>query len=331
MLASNIQLLNYQFDQLYFFLGFGFLIFIFNYWLEAKKDGFFEEKGFDFLFSLITFLVVSIFVFDYVIRFLFVDLRLTKITQSDIAFGSYFVSIVTTYAFAHRLAKIYKWSFFRLTDILSLSFVWLPISYFCAQYFFSRDVFLLAYIAVLLLSHYLFSNIRNVLLRSGYTFTLLNIIMILVILTYVNDAYSLIFYGIFLTISIANFYLRKRTNMLNTNFIDLIKQKLLNKEKRITAEQKLLISEDPYMNPGRDTDNAEEMDDAVLEDGAKEVLDRRTDALAAVKVQVRKALAKIKLGKYGICENCGKNIEIARLEAYPEATTCVSCSSKLNK
>ncbi len=38
---------------------------------------------------------------------------------------------------------------------------------------------------------------------------------------------------------------------------------------------------------------------------------------------VNLALEKIKEGKYGICEKCGKEIEEARLEAIPEARTCM--------
>jgi len=40
------------------------------------------------------------------------------------------------------------------------------------------------------------------------------------------------------------------------------------------------------------------------------------------------ALKKIKEGKYGICEKCGKSIEIRRLKAYPEAKTCLKCKTK---
>lgn len=34
------------------------------------------------------------------------------------------------------------------------------------------------------------------------------------------------------------------------------------------------------------------------------------------------ALGKIEKGTYGVCETCGKEIEIDRLEAYPSARTC---------
>jgi len=37
------------------------------------------------------------------------------------------------------------------------------------------------------------------------------------------------------------------------------------------------------------------------------------------------ALEKIEKGNYGICEKCGKEIEIERLEAMPEARLCKKC------
>jgi DnaK suppressor protein len=38
------------------------------------------------------------------------------------------------------------------------------------------------------------------------------------------------------------------------------------------------------------------------------------------------ALEKIKNGGYGICENCGKEIDRQRLMACPEAKTCLKCN-----
>lgn len=42
------------------------------------------------------------------------------------------------------------------------------------------------------------------------------------------------------------------------------------------------------------------------------------------------ALKKIKNGKYGICESCGKEIDIRRLRANPHARACANkvCQSK---
>ncbi len=40
------------------------------------------------------------------------------------------------------------------------------------------------------------------------------------------------------------------------------------------------------------------------------------------------ALEKIKKKKYGICENCGKDIPLKRLKIYPEARYCIACNQK---
>jgi RNA polymerase-binding transcription factor DksA len=70
------------------------------------------------------------------------------------------------------------------------------------------------------------------------------------------------------------------------------------------------------------------MDEAILEDSAGELIRNRQNVVTQMQVQVRKALARIKLGKYGYCEVCGKPIDKARLEAYPEATTCLEHAPK---
>ena len=43
-------------------------------------------------------------------------------------------------------------------------------------------------------------------------------------------------------------------------------------------------------------------------------------------VQLRKALTRIKIGKYGICEKCGKMIDTDRLAIRPEITICIDCA-----
>jgi DnaK suppressor protein len=61
----------------------------------------------------------------------------------------------------------------------------------------------------------------------------------------------------------------------------------------------------------------------------------RTEVLGLVETlkhqldEVNGALARIENGKYGICENCGREIGAARLEARPEATLCIDCKSRL--
>lgn len=53
---------------------------------------------------------------------------------------------------------------------------------------------------------------------------------------------------------------------------------------------------------------------AVLADAESEV------------AEVERALTRLAEGGYGVCENCGKPISVARLEARPTATLCIDCA-----
>lgn len=44
--------------------------------------------------------------------------------------------------------------------------------------------------------------------------------------------------------------------------------------------------------------------------------------------EVERALAKFEDGTYGVCEQCGKDIAPARLEAMPTASLCINCASR---
>ena len=41
--------------------------------------------------------------------------------------------------------------------------------------------------------------------------------------------------------------------------------------------------------------------------------------------KIQKALQKIEDGSFGVCEECGEEISIKRLEARPETTLCIRC------
>jgi len=48
-------------------------------------------------------------------------------------------------------------------------------------------------------------------------------------------------------------------------------------------------------------------------------------------IQLRKALTRINIGKYGICEKCGKMIDTDRLAIKPETTICIDCAKEQEK
>lgn len=97
--------------------------------------------------------------------------------------------------------------------------------------------------------------------------------------------------------------------------------------KSLEKKKKNIDSEDPFKNEGRISDNASPDTDAAEQFGhartsaLKEQIDKGI-------IQTRKALTRIKMGKYGICEDCGKMIDTDRLMIKPEATLCASCQKK---
>lgn len=97
--------------------------------------------------------------------------------------------------------------------------------------------------------------------------------------------------------------------------------------KNLENRRKLISKEDPFANKSRLSDNASPDADAEEQFGhartsaIKEQIDKNI-------IQTKKALSRIKIGKYGICEDCKKMIDTDRLIAYPEATYCASCQAK---
>lgn len=98
----------------------------------------------------------------------------------------------------------------------------------------------------------------------------------------------------------------------------------LKKRKREIAQ------EDPFRDPARVTDNAAPDTEADEQYGHARTSAISTE-LTRRMVQIRKALARLKIGKYGICEECGRMIDTDRLMVYPEATLCAKDAAKREK
>lgn len=74
---------------------------------------------------------------------------------------------------------------------------------------------------------------------------------------------------------------------------------------------------------GRVHDEAEEAVADLLTDMNLDFLARQTDELR----EVEDALARIEQGEYGICVDCGGEIEPERLEVQPAAVRCIECQA----
>lgn len=70
-----------------------------------------------------------------------------------------------------------------------------------------------------------------------------------------------------------------------------------------------------------------------MADVGTEVFEQARDFTLAQQMQqtyknVAYALERFEDGTYGICESCGVRIELARLEAMPEASYCLLCQTR---
>lgn len=67
-------------------------------------------------------------------------------------------------------------------------------------------------------------------------------------------------------------------------------------------------------------------------EGGTSNVDRELDLVLSAQArnaitEIDRALAKLEVGTYGICEQCGRPIPQARLSALPYASLCVACKS----
>lgn len=113
---------------------------------------------------------------------------------------------------------------------------------------------------------------------------------------------------------------------LSMGFLEKIKRFLELELIKIKRNKKELKQADPFSDSNRASENSLEED--VDEQIGHFDTEIKMNFLAKRTVQLRKALTRVKLGKYGICEKCGKMIDTNRLLVNPEATTCVKCEKE---
>ncbi len=323
-LPQNINLGFLSFPTIYFVIALVVLVVIFFVWHEATKDGFDNEKVFDLLFSLLGLSFGGTIIFNYYAPY---RLFLRGHKEEMLIVGFTLISILII----KIVSKVWKWSVYRLLDIFSL----LLFSFFGYKYIQIllvdlNHVRLIALILYVIAYFTLF--IRRSKMLSGLLFSLFLLMTSIVGQFFYSEKLYLIFYFLLITISMAVLVFRTKRNMTNNkislDFIQKIKDFLKNKSKRLKSEQKKLIEDDPYLQEGRDSGNAEDIDEAILEDLAKTEIEIKKKNVLNMSKEVDNALDKIEEGKYGLCEICGSPIDKARLEAYPEAVTCLECSTK---
>ncbi len=104
--------------------------------------------------------------------------------------------------------------------------------------------------------------------------------------------------------------------------LDYFRKKLEDMSQDLLQEAEKTIHEmtdstDNYPDP---TDRASAESDRSFE---LRIRDRERKLL----VKIREAIERIDEGTYGICDECGDDISIKRLEARPVTTLCIECKT----
>jgi RNA polymerase-binding transcription factor DksA len=110
--------------------------------------------------------------------------------------------------------------------------------------------------------------------------------------------------------------------------VEPVKKFLEEELKKLSRTQKSLRKADPFKDETRTGNNSLEED--VDEQVGHFDTEVKVNFLTRQMVQFKKALTRIKLGKFGICEKCGKMIDTDRLAIRPEATICIKCEEDSN-
>lgn len=105
-----------------------------------------------------------------------------------------------------------------------------------------------------------------------------------------------------------------------------IRDYLLHEQQKLLKRKDELKKEDPFEDTGRVDDNAD-----IGQEASEQWGHQRVEALKLeidkMLIRVRKTLTKIKIGRYGLCEKCGKLIDTDRLAINPTAELCISCEN----
>lgn len=101
-----------------------------------------------------------------------------------------------------------------------------------------------------------------------------------------------------------------------------IKKKLIQQKQQILIDAGIMLSNLPSES------NLSEIGDIASQEIDRSFLLRLRDRERKLLKKIEKTLEKINNGTYGICEACGSEIPIERLEARPVTDLCIECKTE---
>ncbi|WP_198000717.1 TraR/DksA family transcriptional regulator [Gimesia fumaroli] len=111
--------------------------------------------------------------------------------------------------------------------------------------------------------------------------------------------------------------------MVRKDAIIRLHQQLLNRRDEL---KKLVSDSSEGSSASRST--VEDSGDAALRETRQGLESHLAEIEYKELMQIRRAISLIQEGRYGHCENCNKNIPIARLKAVPYTMFCVDCAQQ---
>jgi len=333
-------------------LGVGYLFTAFIFWRSLKREGFDQERGMDLfiigslaalVFGRLSFVLENWAVFAADWGKIFLLVRHPGFGAVGAVSGGILATIL--------MAKLLRLSWLIMLDLLSYSsFLFIAfLSAGCSQnlclggtagdWKLRAGTFLVIWILANFTqrqknSNFIFSRLLNP--PGFYFFTLVIVIGLFNLPLAKNYHWGLYYFWVIATATGFGFWVGRYKNFMKMTIkfpAEVLGQvrSYLEDRRRQTEERLVkLKKEDPFDDKDRLVDNAADDTEAHEKAGHERTL-ALTAQLNAILVQIRKALTKIKIGKYGICESCGKMIDTDRLVALPTATLCVNCERKKEK
>lgn len=125
------------------------------------------------------------------------------------------------------------------------------------------------------------------------------------------------------------------THMLTQDFIESIKQRLVEEKTRLEQDLADIGTKDKE-HPGHFELQFPESGGNSDDDNAMEVTAYADELSIGAKLEselkdVLNALQAIEHGTYGNCKYCHKEIDMKRLEARPTSSTCIACKKTLTQ
>ncbi len=111
---------------------------------------------------------------------------------------------------------------------------------------------------------------------------------------------------------------------MNQRDLNRFKKRLLEEKAELEEKARQTLSEDMQL----DVDDLPDEMDLASSEYAQSMTFRLRGREKVYLEKIEKALKKIAEGEFGICEECGEEIDVKRLDVRPVTNLCIRCKEK---